>query len=257
MNKDAATMDNYYAMERYKKIKELLENENKLTVKDIATTLYVSPATVRRDLSAMQTLGMIRRIRGGALVKNNSKEASILLRKEENIAEKIRIGSIAAKYIPEFKSIFIDNSSTCLAFLRQFDFSYKTVVTNGLQCALELSRNDKCNLILLGGKIWSQTDSTDGPYSLQMLKDFHIDLMLSSCACIRKDGTYEVSSDTSLLKKTAYGITEKHILLIDKTKFIKDTIYHTKSLRDYDLIVTDAGEDILKDYRGLGNFVNN
>lgn len=249
-------MNKYFAMDRYNKIKDLLESKDKISVDEIAKTLYISEATVRRDLQTMQSLGMIYRVRGGAIIKSDSKEASIFLRKEENINEKVLVGSIAREHFPDFKSIFIDNSSTSLAFLRQFDFSYKTVVTNGLQCALELSGNDKCNLILLGGKIWPRTDSTDGPFSLQMLKSFHLDLMLSSCAGVRKDGTYEMSPDTSLLKQEAYMVTDRHILLIDKTKFKKEAMYRTKSLKEYDFIFTDASDDQLMEYKGLGNFIN-
>lgn len=249
-------MNKYFAMDRYNKIKDLMESKDKISVDEIAKTLYISEATVRRDLQAMQSLGMIYRIRGGALIKGDSKEASIFLRKEENINEKVLVGNIARMHFPDFKSIFIDNSSTSLAFLRQYDFSYKTVVTNGLQCAMELSKNDKCNLILLGGNILPQTDSTSGSFSLQMLKSFHLDLMLSSCAGIRKDGTYEMSSDTSLLKQEAYEISNIHILLVDKTKFNKEVIYRTKSINDYDYIFTDAKDESLKEYKGLGNFIN-
>ncbi|MCQ3035901.1 MAG: DeoR family transcriptional regulator, partial [Bacilli bacterium] len=75
--------------ERQIKIIEILEKEKKVTVNDLVKTLFVSPATIRRDLSEMASRGLLKRIHGGAILyASSSQESSILIRENSNKDEK-------------------------------------------------------------------------------------------------------------------------------------------------------------------------
>ncbi|HBE99356.1 MAG TPA: hypothetical protein DDW18_04970, partial [Firmicutes bacterium] len=91
-----------------------------------------------------------------------------------------------------------------------------------------------------------------------MMNDFHFDLFLSSCAGLEKDGSYEQTLETMELKKLASSRSDKKFLLIDKTKFGHAYLYRTNSLSDYDFIITNAEEDVIKEYASQENvhFVN-
>ena len=58
---------NLFVLERYNSIAEHIKNKGRATVEELAAILYVSPATIRRDLATMQKLGMIKRTHGGAI----------------------------------------------------------------------------------------------------------------------------------------------------------------------------------------------
>ena len=45
--------ENMFTRERYKLIEDYLKKESRATVDELAKMLYVSPATVRRDLTEM------------------------------------------------------------------------------------------------------------------------------------------------------------------------------------------------------------
>jgi DeoR family glycerol-3-phosphate regulon repressor len=226
--------------ERQNEILRKLKENKSASVSELAKDLYVSEATIRRDLAEMKSMGLIERSHGGALLPENSEEISIFFRMEKNASEKERAATKALPHIPSFKSVFIDSSSTALALAERIDLSFKTVVTNNLQTAVQLSKKPNLNLIMLGGSVQFNTNSTTGSWTTRQLEDFSFDLMLSSCAAVLGGETYERSLDQKEFKRAAFLRCRARILLIDHTKFGAHGTYRTGSLADYDLVVTDA-----------------
>ena len=225
--------------ERQKDILQSLKTYKKLSVKTLAEELFVSEATIRRDLSEMQTMGLIERSHGGAVLPENAEEVSIFFRMERNASEKERVATKAILHIPPFKSVFIDSSSTALALAERIDLSHKTVVTNNLQTAIQLSKKNNVNLILLGGNVHFNTNSATGAWTARQLADFSFDLMLSSCAAVCNGAAFERSIEQKEIKKVAFERCQKRILLVDHTKFNAHGTYRLADLSEYDFVTTD------------------
>lgn len=226
--------------ERHEAIIELLKQNRTENVKALAKRLFVSEATVRRDLAEMKTLGLIERTHGGAILPDNAEEVSIFVRMNNNAKEKEKTATNALPRIPEFRSVFIDSSSTALALAERMDLRFKTVVTNNLQTAMQLSKKQDVNLILLGGSVQFNTVSATGSWTARQLDDFSFDLMIASCAAVRGDEALEGSLAQKEIKLAAFGRSQKRILLVDHTKFSAHGTYRLASLSDFDLVVTDA-----------------
>ncbi len=234
--------------ERQNEILRVLKEQKRADVSDLAKRFYVSEATVRRDLSEMKTMGLVERSHGGAILSENSEEISIFFRMEKNAMEKERVATRALPHIPPFKSVFIDSSSTAFAIAERMDFSYKTVVTNNLQTAIQLSKKPNATLILLGGTVHYNTNSATGSWTAKQIEDFAFDLMICSCACVLDGNSYEHSIDQREIKRAAFARSQKHVMLIDHTKFSAHGAYRVTELENYDLVVTDAPppEELLK-----------
>ncbi len=226
--------------ERQNEILRRLKENKSAVVCELAKELFVSEATIRRDLAEMKSMGLIERSHGGALLPENAEEISIFFRMEKNASEKERAATKALPHIPPFKSAFIDSSSTALALAERIDLSYKTVVTNNLQTAIQLSKKPNVNLILLGGTVRFNTNSATGSWTARQLADFSFDLMISSCAAIIDSEVYEGSLEQKEIKRVAFERCKKRILLIDHTKFDAQCTYRLSALSDYDLVVTDS-----------------
>ena len=226
--------------ERQNEILRKLKENKSASVSELAKDLYVSEATIRRDLAEMKSMGLIERSHGGALLPENSEEISIFFRMEKNASEKERAATKALPHIPPFKSVFIDSSSTALALAERIDLNFKTVVTNNLQTAMQLSKKPNVTLILLGGTVHYNTNSATGTWTARQLDDFAFDLMLCSCAAVLDGNTYERSIDQKELKRAAFERSQKRVLLLDHTKFQSHGAYRLTKLEDYDLVVTDA-----------------
>lgn len=226
--------------ERQSDIMKLLKEQKSVAVRKLAKLFYVSEATIRRDLTEMESMGLVERSHGGAFLPENSEEISIFFRMEKNASEKERVATRALPLIPPFKSVFIDSSSTVLALAERMDFSFKTVVTNNLQAAIQFSKKPNVTLILLGGTVHYNTISSIGSWTNKQLEDFSFDLMLCSCASIIDGCSYERSLDQKELKIAAFERSQKRILLIDHTKFEAHGTYRVKNLETYDAVISDT-----------------
>ncbi len=229
--------------DRQKLILEVLKEKKSATVTDLAQKLYVSEATIRRDLTEMKSTGLIERSHGGASLPDNADEISIFVRMEKNAREKERAATIALGHLPPFKSVFIDSSSTALALAERMDLSTKTVVTNNLHTAIRLAKKPNINLVLLGGNIQYNTISTTGSWTTRQLGDFVFDLMLTSCAAVIDGATFERSLEQKEIKKAAFTRCATKFLIADNTKFSAFATYRMTGLEDYDYLVTDLAPD--------------
>ena len=226
--------------ERQQEILQQLKEKKSADVSELAKALYVSEATIRRDLTEMTSMGLIERSHGSARLPENSDEISIFIRMEKNVAEKERAASKALMHIPPFKSVYIDSSSTALALAQRIDLAFKTVVTNNLQTALLLAKKPDIHLYILGGVVQNNTTCASGSWTTHQLNDFSFDLMISSCATVQQGGIYERSMEQREIKREAFKRCKQHILVVDHTKFNESATYRLNSLTDYDLVVTDA-----------------
>ena len=226
--------------ERHNNILSILKQNRTANVKALAQKLFVSEATVRRDLAEMKRLGLVERSHGGAVLPDNAQEISIFVRMSENAREKEIAATNALAHIPEFRTVFIDSSSTALALAERMELSFKTVVTNNLQTAILLSKKRDVNLIILGGSVQYNTVSATGSFTARQIEDFSFDLMISSCAAVTGGEVFERSLEQREIKNAARKRSKYCILLFDSTKYGGYGAYKSANLSDFDIAVSDA-----------------
>ncbi len=243
--------------ERNKKILEYLKDRKSATVDELSQYLFVSPATVRRDLTELQKLGQVERSHGGVLIVEGADEISIFIRQAKNAKEKEQAASIALKHMPEFQTVFIDNSSTCLALAERMNFAFKTVITYGLQVALRLSTRNNITLIIPGGEIKSNTTAAMGAMTVRAIENMRFDLCLASCAALDKTGAYEFSLESMQIKRAAFERSTSKLLIADKTKLGTATTFRTAPPEAYTAIITNADDKDIAPLRDVGAVVYN
>lgn len=229
-----------FSNERHEQILLILKEKHSATVTELAKSLFVSTATIRRDLDEMQKLGLIERSHGGAVILEEADEVSIFVRINENAKEKEKAAFNSLRAIPkDFKTVFLDSSSTVLAIAQRLDLSRKTVMTNNLQTAMLLSKMKDVNLMIPGGNIYTTGNSVVGSWTTSLLKDFSFDLMLSSCAAIKSNCAYENSIEQREIKRTVFERSDYKILVCDHSKLFKKATYRYEPLSNFDKVVFD------------------
>lgn len=232
-----------YDIERQQKILEILKSNKTYSVYKLANELYVSGATIRRDLAKMEEKDLVIRTFGAVMINPapTNKETSFELREARNLSEKRSICQRIIPFIKDNSSIFIDSSTTLLhivPFLQ--NFHNLTIITNGLFLAHEIINQTSFHLILTGGEIQTNTNSMLGPISYNTITNFHADICLMSCAAIENDfGISEPTVDAAALKKLMVNNSDLVILAADETKFNKKSLYATCSLNDMDVLITN------------------
>ena len=74
--------------ERHEQIMRLLRGGRMISVNEIAKRLFVSEATVRRDLNALEKEGVVRRVYGGAVLVGGNRDVPLQMRETEAMEAK-------------------------------------------------------------------------------------------------------------------------------------------------------------------------
>src|SRR5436309_10880091 len=129
-----------YAEERHQLIVERARRAGRVDVTRLAAELQVTGETIRRDLTALERHGLLRRVHGGAIpVERLGFEPGLAQRAAARTEEKERIAKAALAELPQEGSILLDaGTTTCrLAEMLPADREL-TVVTNHLTIAVTL-----------------------------------------------------------------------------------------------------------------------
>lgn len=237
-------------LERQEKIIEYLKTHKSEKTATLARAMYVSEATVRRDIAEMEKLGLVRRSHGGVvLFENSNDEPSISVRMSEKNAEKQKIARLALPLLKPYRTLFFDSSSTVSVLAKQFNEQHKTVISTGIQAVTYLSGKENIDVFLPGGFLHYNSNSVEGSFTVKQLENYNFDVTVCSCGGITINGATEATMNQCIIKNTVMPHSETNILLIDHTKIEKTCAFKICSLRDFDIIVTDAEpEETLLEY---------
>ncbi|MHB8065647.1 MAG: DeoR/GlpR family DNA-binding transcription regulator [Ruminiclostridium sp.] len=231
-----------FVEERHNQILNILNSKKSVTVDELSETLYVSAATIRRDLDKMQKTGVIKRSHGGAvLFESTNVESASAVRELENIKEKKQIAELALSFIRSNSVIFMDSSSTAgmiIPFLSQF--KYLTIITNGLKNALLLSEKTDAKIYVPGGIVSTRSNSVVGSDTIDYISHMNTELALFSCSGINQNnGITDASFEQSSVKRTMIKHSKVRVLLCDSSKFGMTYMCRTCGFEELDYILTD------------------
>ena len=102
-----------YAEERQQEILRIARANGRVDVAGLADEFNVTTETIRRDLTALERAGVLRRVHGGAIpVERLGFEPALATRDAVLIAEKERIAKAALAEVPEEGAIILDAGTT-------------------------------------------------------------------------------------------------------------------------------------------------
>ena len=227
---------------RQNQIMEILNEEKSVSVSTLIKRLYVSPATIRRDLEDMAKKGLLKRVHGGAILfASKNEESSIITRSKTMVQEKRAIAASTINFLKNNQSIFLDSSSTVCALVPYLnDFKYLTLITNSLTTAIEIGEKTDFKVFVPSGFVKRPSNSLLGDATNQILSDLHCDLFIFSAAGMdTRRGITEASIEQAETKKIMMRNAETRILLLDHSKFGQSFLAKSCDLADVDILVTD------------------
>jgi DeoR/GlpR family transcriptional regulator of sugar metabolism len=193
------------ARERRQAITEMLEEDGRVSVADLAERFGVTDVSIRRDLVILEDAGQLRRVHGGAVVAaRHRRDGAYASKARENRDLKVRIGAAAAALIRQDDVVVFDSGSTVAQVAVHAPASLRrgsaiTVVTNSLPVVEEISGWDGPHLIVLGGLYLPDHQALVGPQTVADLRELSADLVFVGC-----DGLTEAS-----------GLTTPHVLVAE------------------------------------------
>jgi len=237
-------MKKMFAPERRKIILDKLTEHQRVTIKELSTVIQVSEATLRTDLTKMEKDGLLKRTHGGAILSDQSDiETNFSIREQKNKMEKSMIAKKAMDLLSNGQCIMLDASSTALELAKTLkDTSIRlTVVTSGINTALELNHHPDITVILLGGIVKRGSNSLEGNLGIGILDQINIDIMFTSANGFSIDsGLTDFSMYEVELKKAMVNASNKVVALLDHTKINKNSIASYATTDQIDMIITDT-----------------
>ncbi len=229
-------------LERQEEILEILNKNKSATVEELAQELFVSGATIRRDLRIMEKQGLIKRSHGGAMpFKSSAEESAFAIREQENIVAKKRIATLATRFIKNGDSVFIDSSSTTGFVIPLLNnYNYLSVTTTGLRNALLLSQTNSVKIYIAGGLIENHSNSITGTDTMDYISRIHADISIISCTGLDlKAGFTDASIEQAKLKQQMRKNSDKVAMLCDSNKFNKTFMCKDFDFSDIDYLITE------------------
>ena len=201
--------------------------------------------TVRRDLDRLTKKGIIQRVHGRAIIsRTNEYEPPHMVRSLEMMQEKQMIGRLAASLIKDNAVIIVDIGSTLLELVRNIPENNNiTVISNWIPAVVELSKKRGLfNIVLVGGKVFTDELSIVGGYPEEMLRDFNADIAFLGVGGISdKFGITDFDMDEVQVKKQMIKSSREVIVLADHSKFGRIAPIKITDIKSIDKIITDDG----------------
>ncbi len=229
--------------EREREIVNILKTQDGfITVKSLCTMLYASESSIRRDLTALENRGIIRRTYGGAeLMTNFSNVIAFQKRSHHNTEAKKHIAQKAAKLIRDGSILFLDQSSTCFYLADAIKTRRNlTVITNNIEI-LSLMADSEIKTVSSGGTLSTENRSClIGADAHAVFENTYADFAFFSTKSLSDDGIIsDCTREEVLVRGAMLHHANKRVFLCDSEKFGSRSPYTQCSLSDIDYLVSE------------------
>jgi DeoR/GlpR family transcriptional regulator of sugar metabolism len=246
--------------QRRRYILEQLNQEKVLSINRASQDLHVSYMTIWRDLTDMESQGLLQRVRGGALAAKKAPDhESIAFPKfdpsqDPNYPKKILIGRYAANQLVENgDNITIEAGTTASAMVPFLNHKALTVLTNGLLTTLAAARYVPEATVMCSGGILIETGAFIGPQAQEFFTHFRVKkAFVGAQGLTLEDGFTDPTPLYNDLKTAMKANAEKTIVMLDSSKLDNRSLIQVLRLDEVDILVTDAFAD-RKMLEGLQN----
>jgi len=228
--------------ERKHRIEAYLQRVEFASLEELSKHVETSVSTVRRDLTALEASGNLRRTHGGArIVAPKSDEFAFTARDEHQLSEKEAIGRACAALIGSNQSVILDAGTTVYHVARHLEEKAPQIVTNSLPVANLFASASKVEVILAGGVIYPRLGVLVGPMTVEAYSRMRADIAIMSAGGITLEGITNSHALLIDIQRAMLKAAQKIVFCLDHSKFGRQSVSPLCGLDMVDTIVTDSG----------------
>ncbi len=234
------------ARQRQAYILDRIREDGAVKVADLVRDLNVSDMTIRRDLDALDSLGLLEKVHGGATTSADGPlfEPGFAVKSTLQQMEKNAIASAAARLVEPGSAIALSAGTTTYALARRLaDVPGLTVVTNSVPVSdamVRIGRPDQT--VILTGGVRTPSDALVGPFAVASIRTVHLDLIFMGVHGM--DARTGFTTPNILEAETDRALVEagrRLVVLADHTKWGVIGISSFARLDQADTLITDSG----------------
>lgn len=219
-----------------------------VTVPDLVKATGASEATIRRDIIELDSVGKLKKIRGGAesvapALHPTLKGKPFEINEQINQGKKKAIAAYAASLCNDGDSIILCGGTTMFAMARALKDKQLTVLTNSLPNMEFLLNHTHSAVTMPGGLIYREQNILLSPYEDKITKSFFAKRCFFSALSAGPVGPME--ADELIINSVTRFLSQSLslILLLDSSKFNSKGSLIICEWDRIDMVITDSGLD--------------
>ena len=195
----------------------LLAEHGEVSVDELAARFATSEVTVRKDLTALESSGLLLRRYGGAVPLPQELIGEV---SQPQSAAKQAIARAAVSRIREHARIIIDSGSTTAAMIPQLGHNPGLVVmTNSMSVANALREIEHEPMLLMTGGTWDpHSESFQGQVAEQVLRAYDFDQLFIGAAGLDLDRGTVTFNELLGLSRVMAEVAREVIVMLESEK---------------------------------------
>lgn len=229
--------------ERQNRLRDLLTRRGMSDLDSLAAELDVSQSTVRRDVEALVSAGLVQRTHGGVIWvgdKNaTARPYAFDQRMGFRIDAKRAVARAAKALVQPGQTILIDGGTTTFYFAEELAGLPLQIVTNSLPIANLFHNDENVELIVMGGLMYPRYGVLLGPLTEQQLGTIHAKTLFFSVAGVHDGSLYNQNLLLVQVEQAMMRQVQDVVLLADSSKFAQQALSQLCSLNQVRTVVVD------------------
>lgn len=226
----------------------LLNSTSRISVSEVVEMFNVSEATARRMFSELEKSGKFVRNYGGIQLAGQLPDYSFEIREKSFKQEKLRIGTLAASFVEDGDTIYLDCGTTLFqmtlalsARISNQEFNSLTIFTNSIANVQAIAPSPQCRVVLVGGEYNYKRRDFSGPLTEKYVAPFHFTkCFLGADGLNEKMGFSSNQFDISSLNSCVMSHSDHTYVLLDSSKFDRCSLVSYSPLESVEAVVTNA-----------------
>ncbi len=227
--------------ERRQQLLGYLKEHKSATVAELSQVLYISEASVRRDIAALEAEGSVRRKYGGVvLAEYENSVVPLVLRDPVNAARKEEIAGRAAALVEDGMTVMLDASSTARRVVAHLEGKKDLrIITNNARIF------ERCpsgiTVYCTGGRYLRENAAFVGAKAEEFVRGVRADILFFSSQGLSETGVIsDASEEETSLRRAMLSAAKRSYFLCDNSKRGKE---HTFLLCNVEEITGVIGEE--------------
>lgn len=230
--------------ERRKHILNHIVKDGFVKVSELAKAFGVTQTTIRKDLTYLETQGLLQRAHGSALMQSqHAVDINLSTKRLINFEAKQKIAKKAVSLIKNEESILIASGSTITVFAENLKpMSRLNVVSITVNISAHLGEIPGITVMQVGGILYGNTLSVLGAEASKTIENLYCSKAFFGVDGIDMEygltcGTGEEASITQKMMQSS----QTTVVLADSSKFGKRGFARICEIGDIDILITDSG----------------
>lgn len=213
-----------------------------VSLRELARVVQTSEVTVRRDVRALESEGLLDRRHGGAVLPGGfTRETGFPQKSHTATAEKTAIADVAAGLVEEGEAIVVGAGTTTQELARRLArVPGLTVVTNSLLVAQALAHANRVEVVMTGGTLRGTNYALVGSGAEQSLQGLRVSrAFLSGSGLTAERGLSTSNMLSASVDRALVQAAAEVVVLADHSKLGTDTMFPTVPTDLMTRLVTD------------------